>query len=455
MDIDVELLFADLSEQIATVRQGKIASQQLFAMQCAYNEQLNAHINAYISLASGDEATAKVSATDITERTLAGVAIAVKDNIDIAGSVTTAGLGIFRQNMAQHDAIVCQRLRHHGARYSGKLNLHEGALGATNHNTHYGHCYNPHDLQRTPGGSSGGSGAAVASGMAALALGTDTMGSVRIPASYCGVFGFKPSHGAVPNLGSVPCAPQLDTIGPLARSAKDISLAFELMQGVAHQDASSQSIDYLTSNKPLTLLVPEDLSHWRVVDDIQRDFYRNVLAFKDIGCQIKYIDMTDFDLSQARRAGLLICEANMRHYYQDSWRERRDEFSPYLQRLLAYVDTKTPVDLIDAEQWFARARVWLGTIFSKGDMLLMPTTPQRAFMMTSDIPANQADLSCLANFTGVPALSIPMISDNPLPAGMQLIAPFAGDRQLLSLADRWQEHTGFSCSIPKDVLTLI
>ena len=135
-----------------------------------------------------------------------GICVGVKDNIDVKGFATTAGMATRIGRQAKQDAFVINRLRQTGAQFIGKLNMHEGALGATNQNEHFGDCHNPHKHGYTPGGSSGGSAAAVASGMVGLSLGTDTMGSVRIPAAYCGIFGFKPSRGAVSNHGSVTCS---------------------------------------------------------------------------------------------------------------------------------------------------------------------------------------------------------------------------------------------------------
>ena len=162
-------------------------------------------------------------------RPLEGVPFGIKANIDIEGLATTAGVAARRDDVATSDAAVVTRLRDAGAVILGHLNMHEAALGATTDNPAYGRTENPHRIGRTPGGSSGGSGAAVAAGLCAAALGTDTMGSVRIPAAYNGVYGLKPTHGLVPDDGLVFLARRLDSIGPLARSVADLAAVMAVL----------------------------------------------------------------------------------------------------------------------------------------------------------------------------------------------------------------------------------
>lgn len=452
MNIDSQLLISDLTEQIALIHKGDISAIELYQQQLALINNVNPQVNAFISIASN---TLPINEVGI-DSTLAGVGIAVKDNIDVRGFSTTAGLETLRHNMPEDDAFVIENLRRAGACFSGKLNMHEGALGASNHNSHYGDCFNPHNLTLTPGGSSGGSAAAVASGMAALALGSDTMGSVRIPASYCGVFGFKASRGAISNRGSVPCARIMDNIGPIARSARDLSLAFDIMQGFDPLSAESVLYDFDHQNKPVpTIIVPEELASYSVDESIIADFTRNLSAFEQMGCTIKRVDFSGYNFSAARRAGLIICEAEMRVVHGDAWQNTPELFSPYLRGLLSYIDKKTPMDLIRAERTLDQAVVFARQLFNQGEFLLMPTAPQRAFAMASDVPANQADLTSLANQAGLPAATMPMLCDHALPAGMQLIGKRGSDYQLLALVEQWQRTTEYFCPLPEAIKQLI
>jgi aspartyl-tRNA(Asn)/glutamyl-tRNA(Gln) amidotransferase subunit A len=201
--------------------------------------------------AAGARAAAQDSARrwdDGTARPLEGVPIAVKANIDVAGLPVHGGIGALRHRFAAQDAEVITRLKSAGAVILGMLNMHEAALGATTDNAFFGICQNPHKAGYTPGGSSGGSGAAVAAGLCAAALGTDTLGSVRIPAAYCGVSGLKPTNGLVSNQGLILLVGRLDCIGPLARSVEDAGAVLAVMAdlpeaGTIHRIATLSSTD--------------------------------------------------------------------------------------------------------------------------------------------------------------------------------------------------------------------
>ncbi|MBU3023522.1 amidase [Aestuariibacter sp. A3R04] len=443
----VELLHLDLTAQLALIDDGKVTADELTAFQLDWIHHLNPLINAFISIADN-------ARCDEPEGLLRGAAVAVKDNINVAGFTTTAGLSVLKENRVHTDASAVARLRQAGGRFIGKLNMSEGALGASNHNAHFGDCFNPFDLALTPGGSSGGSAAAVASGMVSLALGTDTMGSVRIPASYCGVFGFKASRGAISNAGTVPCGRVMDTVGPIARSARDLSLAFSVMQGYDPNCPRSvpMAFDPVMPSSPV-LLVPDDLPNLGVEDDIIKDFEANLEAFVDMGCQLRRFSFAHYDFGAARRAGLILCEADMRHFHAAAWDAYPDDFSDYLRNLLSYIDRKTPMDVMRAEVTLDNAVLTARTLFSQGDFLLLPTAPQRAFPMAGEIPVNQADLTGFANQAGLCAVSVPMLSDNPLPAGMQIVGQFAADKQVLALAEMWEQHVQFTFTIPQTLLS--
>lgn len=447
--IDITILQQDLTAQLALVKAKQVSAQEINQQQMALINKLNPTINAFIAV---NDTLAETQ----TNSELFGLTVAVKDNIDVKGFNTTAGLEILRHSRPEQDAFVVNKLRNAGANFSGKLNMHEGALGATNQNAHFGNCVNPHNLSLTPGGSSGGSGAAVSACMTPLALGSDTMGSVRIPASYCGVFGFKPSRGALSISGSVACSRLLDSIGPIARSARDLTLAIKLMAGFNINDASSQAIsfDQTSLNKPV-LLIPDNLATLGIDDDIIEDFNQNLNAFKSMGCEIKTFDISHYNFSAARRAGLIICEAEMRVEHEAHWLNNNEQFSPYLKSLLSYIDKKSPMDVIKSERVLDNAIIEARNILSQGDFILMPTAPQRAFSFNDAIPANQADLTSLANQAGLPAVSIPMVTDNALPSGMQLIGKGASDLALLALAEQWQTHTQFQHKIPNTIIELL
>ncbi|CAM3915751.1 amidase [Rheinheimera salexigens] len=454
-NIDLSLLSLDFTALSKLISQGQISAAELFAQHQQAAVKLNPALNAFININ-----TSKNSEGPNLTGALHGLALGVKDNIDVSDLPTTAGLEIRRHHLPDNDAFVISQLKQAGSAIVGKLNMHEGALGASNHNAHFGHCYNPHQLGYTPGGSSGGSGAAVAACIVPIALGTDTMGSVRIPASYCGVFGLKPSRGAVSNRGSVPCGKVLDSIGPLARSVRDLQLIYPYMVAYDAASISSERMVFTpyAPKKPV-LLVPDDLQAFNVDASIISDFNANLAAWQDLGCEIRYFQLADFDTTKARRAGLLICEADMRIEYAAEWKNKRELFSNYLSALLSFIDTKSALDLTKAHDVVTLAKLQARSWLEQGDYLLLPTTLQRAFNMQDAIPANQADFTSIANFAGLPALSLPMLSSAStssfqLPAGMQLVGKVGSDFELLDLAAKWQQLTDYNYNVNSAIKAL-
>ena len=445
--MDMALLSQDVSTHIALIKDKQISAQELAELQYRYIQRVNPKINAFLQTALPKCAPQEKRTGSVFQ----GICVGVKDNIDVKGFATTAGMATRIGRQAKQDAFIINRLRQTGAQFIGKLNMHEGALGATNQNEHFGDCHNPHKHGYTPGGSSGGSAAAVASGMVGLSLGTDTMGSVRIPAAYCGIFGFKPSRGAVSNHGSVTCSRVMDNIGPMARSAKDLTLAISVMKAFDESCAASidfKAIDCFTAPDNKVLLVPENLEGLGVSSDIAADFSANLSAFTDLGYTLEYFDFSDYDFAAARRAGLLLCEADMRVEHQEDWLNQPQKFSEYMRGMLSYIERKTPMDMMQSERVLDNAKIFARQLFKQGCAILMPTVLQRAFSFAQPVPANQADLTSFANQAGLPAVSLPMLSDNILPAGMQIVGPLGSDNQLLDLAERWQEHTQFRYILP-------
>ncbi|OFA29897.1 amidase [Glaciecola punicea] len=447
--MDLSLLELDLTAHISLVKSGKISASEIVAQQLAWIEKTNPAINAFISIAEGSTAFSQNQQSE-----LAGLGVAIKDNIDVSGYATTAGMQTRVGRMATSDAFVAQKLRRAGASFLGKLNMHEGALGATNQNEYFGNCINPHKSGYTPGGSSGGSGAAVAAGMVSIALGTDTMGSVRIPASYCGVFGFKPTKGLVSNHGSVVCSRIMDNIGPIARSANDLMLCMSIISGYDRLNPLSDTSHSFANSQiqsPMVMMVPDDLSALGVARDIIEDFERNITVFKDLGYKINTFSFADYNFAAARRAGLLICEADMRVEHAYDWANHRSKFSPYMQSMLSFIETKSPMDIMACERVLDQAEVFGRGLFENGGYLLLPTTPQRAFSFAEAVPSNQADLTNLANQAGLPAVSMPMLSDHELPAGIQIVGPKMSDKSLLQIAQRWQQVTQFKYQLSENI----
>lgn len=404
-------------------------------------------INAFISLdAEGARAQAAESEARLaagTARLLEGVPVAVKDNLDQAGLPTTAGMACRRDRLAARDATVVARLRAAGCVLLGKLNLNEAVLGADTDNPHFGACQNPHRPGYTPGGSSGGSAAAVAAGYCAATLGTDTMGSVRIPASYCGVYGLKPSRGLVSTAGSVVVSSRLDHVGPLARSARDLRLLLEVLAGYDPDCPASRPVSL---SPPRAGSVRIGVLRPRAVPldaGVAEAFAAGLALLRGMGHGLVDLDCGGIEPAPLRRAGLLLCEAGMLAEHALDWQTRREAFSPGLTALLQWVEGQGALALGRAAARIDAARVATQRWLAQCELLVLPTTPQRAFAFGSAVPASQADLSCFANFAGLPAVSLPLpVPPAELPLGLQCLGPHGSDLQLLALAEAWQAVVG-------------
>jgi aspartyl-tRNA(Asn)/glutamyl-tRNA(Gln) amidotransferase subunit A len=377
---------------------------------------------------------------------LDGVPIAVKDNIDVAGMPSTAGIAAYRDRIPAEDAGVIARLRAAGGVLLGKLNLHEGALGATTDNPTYGRCENPRVPGCTPGGSSGGSGAAVAGELVTIALGTDTMGSVRIPAAYCGTWGLKPTRGLVGNSGLTYLSWTLDTIGPLAHSPAELALAIAAMAGPDDKDPRSVAAPAGWDPTPVpTDLAGVVLGRPSVVDAVScetevRIAYDALLARAEkAGAILRDVEIPGWDTGRARRAGLLISEAEAGSLIGHDLDTLGDGFSDGFRGFLNY-GRKASGERIAGAYW---ALEQLGHAARRSldgvDALILPTAPQRAFSHGSPAPANQADFTALANIAGLPAVAFPLPGDKP--NSVQLVGPAFTEGRLLGIASALSEMT--------------
>lgn len=423
------LLLQDASSQAAAISRQAISQEALLQKQLQAIQDLNPAINAYVQRVTP---TAPVSGNSV----LAGSSFAVKDNIDVAGLPSHAGLRALAAQPALADASSVARLKQAGMVFLGKLNMHAMALGASNHNLDFGNCYNPHCLSHTPGGSSGGSGAAVAAGLCAISLGTDTMGSVRIPAAYCGIVGFKASYDAIAVDGLVPLCRLLDHIGILARSVQDVIAAFGLLARAPGLALGSHS----SAAPPLHFVVPADLSAMGATPEVCKAFEAGLQQLRPAGFTFHTVDMSDRPFSAIRRAGLLLCEAELNHTLASTLASRAEQIPADLLAMLQYGRNRSALDLSTALSAVVSAGQWLTASTAGFDGMLLPTAPQSAFAMDASAPHNQADFTAPANMNGAPAISIPLpVAEHAMPIGLQLIGHRGQDQALLMAALRAQQ----------------
>ncbi len=370
---------------------------------------------------------------------LFGVPVVVKDNIDVAGLPATAGIRSYEKNVPSIDAPVITNLRKGDAIILGKTTLHEGALGATNDNPFSGRTHNPLRPGFTPGGSSGGSAAAVVAGYAPLAIGSDTLGSVRVPSAYCGIAGLKPTNGALSINGMTPLAEHLDTAGPMARCVDDLVLA---MRSLCRNDEPSQH-DTPTQNwiaplrkdlRDVTIAVVTDFGQFEIDDGVASQYIHAISLATELGARLISFDFGAFDFGKIRRAGFIHAQLGAIKFHGARIASDPDGFSGVFHRAQEFVSAMDETKLADANATIATAVGLIDSAFAQADLIALPTTPQTAFSFDARVPDNQADLTALSNLHGSPALSLPAGVANGLPVGVQLMARRHEDARLLQMA---------------------
>jgi aspartyl-tRNA(Asn)/glutamyl-tRNA(Gln) amidotransferase subunit A len=439
----------------------------------AKNPDLHAFLSVYEehALAAADAATARYAAGEETPPML-GVPYALKNNILYEGQPATAGSRMLETYTATYDATVVARLREAGAICLGATNMDEFAMGSSTENSAFGPTKNPRALDRVPGGSSGGSAAAVAMEAAPFALGTDTGGSIRQPASYCGVVGFKPTYGAVSRYGLVAMGSSLDQAGPLTHTVADAERVHAAIQGVDSYDATSITDDTypeVAVQETYTVGVPYHLLSEGVDPEIKAGLEAHLRDIEHAGHTVKEIELPLFTEGLAAyyivmpaevssnlarydgiRYGLSIPGDTLLEGYQ---RTRAEGFGPEVKRRIllgTYVLSSGYYDAYygKAEQVRTLMREELSERFSSVDLIVTPTAPTPAFRAgekTDPLAMYAQDVFTVpVNLTGVPALSVPggvvSVAEQELPYGVQYIAPHGGDARLFDFGKQMYDQ---------------
>ncbi len=369
---------------------------------------------------------------------LAGVPVLVKDNVAVAGMPWTAGLAAFDTRVADADAPCVAGLRGAGAVILGKVALHEGALGATTSTPR--RCDNPLAPGFTPGGSSGGSGAAVGAGFAALAIGTDTMGSVRIPAAYCGVVGFKPTAGLIGRSLVTPLSLTLDTVGMIARTVREAAAGLAAMAVPDEDDPGWVPAPRGWSVMPaatgtILLGLPDPAWQAPMEDGVRAASEAALARIRATGVRCEAIAMPGWAPGLARRAGLLLSEAEAALDHAALIDDPHAASEAYRAALRFGRDAGT-ARLARALRVLAATRSAALRALSHCDALLLPTAPQRAFPHGAAVPDDQADFTALANIAGLPALSFPVPAmDGGLPGSLQIVGHAWDEARLVAIAE--------------------
>ena len=392
-----------------------------------------------------------VSQNGMQGKLLYGIPLAVKDLYDTKGVRTTAGSRFFADNIPQEDAVVVQKIKKAGAQIVGKTNTHEIALGVTNNNPHYGACKNPWDVTRTPGGSSGGSAVAVATGMAMAALGTDTGGSIRIPAALCGVVGLKPTYGRVSLRGILPLSWNLDHAGPITRSVEDAALMLQVMGGYDELDPTSMKTlpgDYSSHLKDsmkerrIAFAVGSFIeeSDQEVLDAVHNA--AQVLA--EQGVLITEINV-DF-LKKAALANALMTQADGAAFHRERLKEHPDWFGADVRQRLETGAAFTSSEYVLARHTQTEIKRRCEILFNLYDVLILPTTPISAPVLEGEDALERARqltrFTAPFNLTGLPALTVPCgITKDGLPIGLQFVSRAWNEAGVLRAGFAFQQAT--------------
>jgi aspartyl-tRNA(Asn)/glutamyl-tRNA(Gln) amidotransferase subunit A len=385
-----------------------------------------------------------------------GVPTAHKDIFYTRGIRTTAGSLIFRDFLPKYDATAVQRLKSAGAISIGKTNLHELAYGITSKNPHFGHVLNPRDVNRIPGGSSGGSAALVAAGFVPFCLGTDTGGSIRIPASYCGITGLKPTYGRVSRYGVLPLAFSLDHVGPLASCVEDCALAMNEIAGPDPRDASSAPFAPPDFNLPpsanlngVRVGIPKNFYFDCVDEEVSAAVERSMSELERRGASLSAVQVPDMHEANAAARIVQLSEvASLYANYTDA-----ALFGDDVWALIQQGKMIAAHEYVNAQRIRTLFRRDFDALWQKIDILVGPTTPiaaPRINEVTVQIGSQQENTRMAStrlvraiNFVGEPALSMPCGKTcNGLPIGLQLIGPPFSEPRLLQIAEAVEPFLG-------------
>jgi len=451
----LDLTKLGLKDAAELIRQGDLTSYELTSAYLTRIKQLNEKLNAFITINENEALRSARTADDELKAghyrsKLHGTPIALKDVFETSGIKTTAGSKLLAAHIPAKNACVVQQLADAGAIMLGKLNLHELALGVTNVNPHFGAVINPWNAGHVPGGSSGGSAAAVVSRLCSGALGTDTGGSIRIPSSFCGTVGLKPTYGCVSLRGVIPLSWSLDHAGPIARTAEDAAILFEAINGYDSLDpVSTPRTPYVRSEtlratvSKLRFLFLSNLFE-QVDEDVTKAVYAARSRFEELGAQVSEGNYPDVEDDLKWQGIVLLSDAAA--YHKDHLRDNAADIGADVLTRLRMGEAMSSVDVAIAHRNLVEARRSRTRIFDQADMLIIPTTQSPAPPRVGIDPVAAArkftKLTAPFNFAGLPAISVPCgFTSTGLPIGMQLVAGPWKESTLLEAALAYQSVT--------------
>jgi aspartyl-tRNA(Asn)/glutamyl-tRNA(Gln) amidotransferase subunit A len=456
--VSTDLCDLEIGELAPLLRDRSLSPVELTDSYLARIERFDPRLNTYIRVLP-EQARAAAREAEVEIRRggwrgpLHGVPLGLKDLFDLAGVPCTMGSKILRDNVPDRDATVVSRLKAAGAVILGKQNLHEFAFGITSENPHYGVVRNPWDLERVPGGSSGGTAAAVAAGLCAAGLGSDTGASIRAPASWCGVVGLKPTYGRVSKAGALPLAWSLDHAGPIARSVADCAVLLQAIAGHDPRDPASStepvpdfSAGLNQGADGLRVGVPREHFFDLLEPDVERLVRAAIATLERLGAHVAEVSLPHAVHAQVAGTAIMVGEAASWHA---TWlRERPQDYgADVLQRIQGGLLLRA-TEYLHSQQMRSLIQQDFATAFEHVDVVLGPTVPLvaprigRTFEpggphnMAPRAIANRVTIPC--NLTGMPAISVPCGFSDGLPVGLQIMGPAFAEPVVLRAAAAYE-----------------
>jgi aspartyl-tRNA(Asn)/glutamyl-tRNA(Gln) amidotransferase subunit A len=442
-----------IQEAADAIRDKRVSPVELAVAAISRIDRLNSTLCAFITVTAeyalmrARQAEAEL-ATGLVRGPLHGIPIAVKDLFAMRGVANTAGSKIFENFVPDFNSTVVERLEAAGAVILGKLNMHELAYGVTSANPHFGAVRNPWDTERSPGGSSGGSGAAVAANIVYGAMGSDTGGSIRIPAAFCGTVGLKPTYGRVSRYGVLPLGYSLDHMGPLTRCVRDAGIFLNAIAGRDRRDDASSRrplVDFVPDDgcsiRGMRLGFPQNFYFERLDPEVESAVRGAIARAASLGAEVKPVSVPDISALNAVGQVILLSEASA---VMDPHMEPRARFGADVLTRLDQGRLIPAIDYINAQRIRRKFRLEFDRLWSEVDCMLMPTTPNTAPRIgeeTIRLGGRDEDARLAAtrfvraiNVLGLPALSIPCgLSGSGLPVGLQILGPAFEEATILKV----------------------
>lgn len=439
------LSFNSISEISNKIQQKEISPVELVKTTLQNIKRVNPQLNAYREIYDEDAlAQAKQLEDELMKGKvrgpLHGVPISLKDLIEVEGKATTGGSKVLENWRTDKNATVVNRLKEAGAVITGKTNLHEFGMGATSENNHFGAVHNPFNLEKIPGGSSGGSAAEVAAGLSFGSIGTDAAGSVRLPAAFCGIVGLKPTFGRVSRYGTVPGSWAFDHLGPITRNVEDAGILYKTIAGYDQHDDSSSKKEVTFTNidrqdlNGVTVGINRNYFFDGVDHQVEKLMENTITTLKRLGAKIVEINIEQ--INDALQSFKTIAQSELFAFHKPIWEKNNNLYGEDINFRFNYAKELSATDYLNAQRFRKRFISHVVEVMKDIDILISPTNSQAPFTIGLREPEDNMNniytlgKTPLINFIGFPAINIPLgMLEGNLPSGLQMIAkPFEEDK---------------------------